>query len=87
MSIEVGEDQSRQYHFKRQSTHTQNWKYYNQSLKMRGDMTIWLSHDVIENWYEKNRIYDGTGTPFLYSDMAIFTVHEIRQVFNTFKAM
>ena len=45
-------------------------------------MTIWLSQDVIDQWYERDRIYDGTGTPNLYSDMAILTVHEIRQVFK-----
>jgi hypothetical protein len=33
-------------------------------------------------WYEKDRIYDGTGPPNLYNDMAILTVHEIRQVFK-----
>ncbi len=75
-------NQSRQHHFKKYATPTQDWKNYTESLKKRGDMTIWLSHDVIDNWYETNRIYDGTGTPFLYSDMAIFTVHEIRQVFK-----
>jgi hypothetical protein len=41
-----------------------------------------VSQDVIDKWYEKDRIYDGTGTPHLYSDMAILTVHEIRQVFK-----
>ena len=45
-------------------------------------MTIWLSQDVINQWYEKDRVYDGTGTHNLYSDMAILTVHEIRQVFK-----
>lgn len=45
-------------------------------------MTIWLSQDVINNWYEQDRVYDGTGTPQLYSDMATLTVHEIRQVFK-----
>lgn len=45
-------------------------------------MTIWLSDDVIDQWYEKDRIYDGTGTPNLYSDMVILTVDKIRQVFK-----
>lgn len=49
---------------------------------MRGDLTIWLSPDVIENWVLNDRQYDGNGAPNLYSDMAIFTVHEIRQVFR-----
>lgn len=29
-----------------------------------------------------DRQYDGTGTPLLFSDIAIMTVHEIRQVFQ-----
>ena len=37
---------------------------------------------MIEHWYEAERIYDGTGAPNLYSDMMIFVVHEIRQVFK-----
>src|ERR1700722_15406440 len=75
-------NQSRQHHFKKHVAHTQDWKSYSESLKRRGDMTIWLSQDVVDQWYERDRIYDGTGTPNLYSDMAILTVHEIRQVFK-----
>jgi len=75
-------NQSHRHHFKKQMTKFQDWKYYNQSLKKRGDMSIWLSHDVIDQWYVKDRVYDGSGTPNLYSAMAIFTVHEIRQVFK-----
>ena len=74
--------QSHHQHFKKHSTFRRDWSHYNESLKNRGDMTIWLSQDVINEWYEKDRIYDGTGTPNLYSDMAILTVHEIRQVFK-----
>jgi DDE family transposase len=70
------------HHIKKQAIFRRDWSQYNASLKERGSMTIWLSHDVIENWYEKDRIYDGTGTPNLYSDMAVLTVHEIRQVFK-----
>lgn len=73
---------SRQNHFKKNITHNKNWKNYNRSLKKRGDITIWLLQDVIDQWYEQDRVYDWTGTPFLYSDMAILTVHEIRQVFK-----
>ena len=75
-------NQSRCHHIKKQPIFKRDWANYNESLKNRGDMTIWLSQDVIEQWYEKDRIYDGTGTPNLYSDMAILTVHEIRQVFK-----
>jgi hypothetical protein len=41
-----------------------------------------LSSDAIEPWYEKERVYDGTGAPQLYTDLAVLTVHEIRQVFK-----
>lgn len=75
-------NQSRQHHVKKYATHGLNWKPYNVSLKKRGDITIWLSQDVVNEWYVKDRVYDGTGTPNLYSDMAILTVHEIRQVFK-----
>jgi hypothetical protein len=51
-------------------------------MKMRGDIAIWLSPDVIQQWHVADRIYDGNGAPHLYSDMAILTVHEIRQVFK-----
>ena len=72
--------QSHRHHMKKQTTFNRDWSAYNESLKHRGDMTIWLSAEVINQWYEKDRIYDGTGSPNLYSDMAILTVHEIRQV-------
>jgi hypothetical protein len=70
------------HHFEKQSYIRKDWGRYNRSLRRRGDITIWLSQDVIEQWYEQERVYDGTGTPNLYSDMAIMTAHEIRQVFK-----
>ena len=30
----------------------------------------------------QDRVYDGTGTPIWYSDFAIITCHEIRQVYH-----
>lgn len=57
-----------------------NWRAYNQALCSRGNIEIWISDDAINNWYEINRIYDGTGTPPKYTNFAIITCHEIRQV-------
>src|SRR5260221_9881902 len=51
-------------------------------MKMRGDIAIWLSADVIQQWHVADRTYDGNAAPHLYSDIAILTVHEIRQVFK-----
>lgn len=59
-----------------------NWSEYNKSMKRRGDITIWLSPDVIDEWTIHDRQYVGDGAPQLYSDMAIMTAHEIRQVFR-----
>lgn len=59
-----------------------NWKKYNQSLRQRGNIDVWLSSDAIYDWYNYDRIYDGTGTPELYTDLAIITIHEIRKVFK-----
>lgn len=59
-----------------------NWSEYNEALRNRGSISVWLSEDAIFQWYEKDRVYDGTGTPKQYSDFAIITCHEIRQVFR-----
>jgi len=40
-----------------------NWAEYNNALRNRGDIEIWISDEAIANWYEKERVYDGTGTP------------------------
>lgn len=59
-----------------------NWSDYNAALRHRGEIDVWLSEDAIAQWYEVNRVYDGTGTPKLYTDFAIKTCHEIRQVYR-----
>ncbi|QHS30895.1 IS5 family transposase (plasmid) [Piscirickettsia salmonis] len=59
-----------------------NWAKYTDSLRNRGRIDVWISEKAIEGWYKKDRVYDGTGTPFLYSDLAIITCHEIRKVFK-----
>jgi len=59
-----------------------NWSEYNASLQRRGDITIWLSDEAISQWYEQDRVYDGTGTPRRFTDFAITICHEIRQVYR-----
>lgn len=65
---------------KKQKFRLSNWSEYNASLKKRGDIEIWISPEVTDNWYISDRIYDGTGTPDLYSDAAIIVCHELRKV-------
>lgn len=59
-----------------------NWSDYNEALRQRGSIIVWLSAEAISQWYEKDRVYDGTGTPKRYSDFAIITCHEMRQVYK-----
>ena len=59
-----------------------NWPEYNQSLKRRGSIDVWLSEEAISMWHVADRVYDGTGAPKLYSDFAIITCHEMRQVYR-----
>lgn len=75
-------NQPHRRHIPKSFSKNKDWASYNRSLKRRGAITVWLSDDVIGQWYESERVYDGTGAPKLYSDMAILTVHEIRQVFK-----
>lgn len=59
-----------------------NWSEYSDSLRERGNIEIWISDEAISCWYERDRVYDGTGTPLTYSDFAILTCHEVRQVYK-----
>ncbi|ARM32344.1 IS5-like element ISLlo3 family transposase [Legionella longbeachae] len=59
-----------------------NWSEYNDALMRRGDITIRLSADAVAQWYERERVYDGTGTPRRFTDFAIIACHEIRQVYR-----
>ena len=56
---------------KKQKYRISNWSEYNTSLKQRGNIEILLLQEVIDNWYVNDQIYDGTGAPNLYSDVAI----------------
>jgi len=55
---------------------------YNDALRHRGNIEIWIDDVAIKNWYERDRVYDGAGTPKLFSDFAILVCHEIRQVYK-----
>jgi hypothetical protein len=67
---------------KKQRYKVENWSDYNESLKKRGDVEVWLSQELIDNWCEQERIYDGTGSSNYYTDEAIIACHELRQVYK-----
>ena len=59
-----------------------NWRLYNQSLKNRGDLTIWFTKEGIDKWLEDEADIKCRGRQKQYSDIAIQTVYVLRQVFN-----
>ena len=58
----------------------QNWQEYERSLIQRGDLTIWLSEDVIQSWYDDS--LNQLGRPKLYSDVAIEAALTLRMLFK-----
>ena len=57
-----------------------NWRSYERSLINRGDLTLWLSEDVIESW--NSDLGQRLGRPKVYSDLAIETALTLRLLFK-----
>src|SRR5947209_4324554 len=57
-----------------------NWSCYNEGLKRRGAITIWITAEFLKQWH-----YQGTqkrGGKRLYSDLAIEACLLVRQVYH-----
>ncbi len=74
--------QRKGWHVPKQHYRISNWSEYNNALRHRGNIEIWIDDVAIKNWYEQDRVYDGAGAPKLFSDFAILVCHEIRQVYK-----
>ena len=57
-----------------------NWAEYNESLRCRGDLTVWISDDALALWAAPRRTTRG-GQP-LYSDLAIELCLTLGMVFK-----
>ncbi|WP_275540472.1 transposase [Rhizobium tubonense] len=57
-----------------------NWARYNESLRQRGDLTVWVSDDALCLWSASRRISRG-GQP-KYSDLAITLCLTLRLVYG-----
>ena len=57
-----------------------NWSDYERGLKSRGDITLWISDEAIDQW--SSHTYKGRGRPHKYSSLAIETVLFIRLLFK-----
>lgn len=57
-----------------------NWSEYNESLKQRGSVEVWIAPDVEKSWYAEPT--GKRGAQEKYSDMAIQTMLTIGKVYN-----
>jgi hypothetical protein len=60
---------ARRHKFEKKRYRISNWPQYNESLRQRGDVTVWLSPEVEAAWRAERRKTRG-GQP-VYSDLAI----------------
>ena len=58
-----------------------NWSKYNQALKKRGSLTLWISSDIEVDWYNKERTGE-KGKPKVYSNTAIELVLTVGKIYN-----
>lgn len=55
-----------------------NWREYNNSLKNRGDITLWLDEEALEDWLEEDSITKQRRRRIKYAARAIQTVYTLR---------
>lgn len=58
-----------------------NWSQYNESLKKRGSLSLWISEDAIEKW-QSPRDPHFIGAPQRYSDDAILCMMALKVVYG-----
>lgn len=59
-----------------------NWAKYNESLKKRGDITIWFADDVIQAWTPNSNAPKKRGGQYEYTDSAIECLLMVKNVFD-----
>ena len=64
----------------KQKQRVTNWSEYNESLRRRGDLTVWISEDALALWAAPRRTTPG-GQPY-YSDLAIELCLTLGMVFK-----
>ena len=57
-----------------------NWRAYDQALRARGDITLWISQDAIDAWTPPQT--GKRGAQPVYSDVAIETALTLRLLFR-----
>lgn len=57
-----------------------NWQVYNEALKQRGMLEVWINDDILGKW--KALPSNKPGAQPIYSDLAIQVVLQIGKVFH-----
>lgn len=73
-------NEKRRHKIKKSRYKVTNWQEYNDSLRRRGDITVWFSEEAIQGWHPEKT--GKRGRPFQYSEYAIATALLIREVFK-----
>jgi transposase len=73
-------NESRREKIKKSRYKVTNWAEYNQSLRERGNITLWFTQEAIEKWHPEKQ--GKRGRPFEYSEHAINTALLVREVFK-----
>ena len=70
----------RRHKFERAKYRVTNWSEYNESLRQRGDITVWFDLNAVGNWVAPRR--KTRGGQKRYSDLAIEICLTLRAVFR-----
>lgn len=70
----------RRHKFPKQKRRVTNWAEYNESLRRRGDLTVWISEDALALWAAAPRTTPGGQA--IYSDLAIEVCLAVGMVFK-----
>lgn len=57
-----------------------NWSAYNQGLKQRGSLTLWLSEDIAQQWYHQGE--PKKGGQFIYANECILLLLTLKVTFK-----
>ncbi len=71
---------TRHHKFGRKRYRVTNWAEYNESLRRRGDLTIWVTNDALKQWRAPRR--STPRGPPAYSDLAIATSLTLRAIYK-----
>lgn len=66
---------------KKKKYKVRNWKEYNEALKQRGELDVWIEESVLESWNNLEPNF-GPGRQTIYSDAAIQLTLQFGKVFG-----